>query len=627
MGSIKKLANAIAIFAVAFSFALYVFAFEPFGVAEFAYVFAVPAILACRFLCGTIDNFSQSQKDKKYLEELERFGLSVDKLQADTQQTCDDISTQNKQRKLWNFSTFVFSYISWIAILVWLRHVYPPSGMIGLFGLTFVISTFFIFPWYWALPKMLPSLKDKQSLRILKLGAIASLWVLLEWLRSWVATGFPWGLLAHSQWLRPASIQTASFGGVWIVSFTLIFFNLAIAEYIYRLYEIQKWKIKNNFSKRIPFTRFAPEFYIALTLALTSVWIYIANLPRKENRQYEFTAGFIQTDFAGILKWDNTLARENLKTIRTLTKGLQFAKVDVALWPEAATPPRYPVIGYPEMKNWIESLSKETRTPILMGNMAYNYDDHPAQGGAFFVSQETGLNKEFYAKRRLVPFGEYVPFWCKWLSSVVPIGNMKAGESPVLLNAKIAGKNYKIGSMICYEDIFPYLARENANAGADMLFVCTNDSWYGREGGAWQHASHSAFQAVSTRLPLLRSSNNGLSTVFDQYGRMCPSIDLRDEQGKTWDASTPVPAPTLKISDENGTLIDPQTLSARRSAPLLNDKGTIYFRGAGYADVVYYKNFEKGKTFYVKYGDWFVAFCALIFALDRIVNSRRKKKA
>lgn len=615
----------MAIFAIAFSFALYVVAFEPFGVAEFAYIFAVPAILACRFLCGKIDNFSPSQKDKKYLEELEKFGLSIDKLQGDTQENCDNFLSQNKQRKLWNFSTFVFSYISWIAILIWLRHVYPPSGMIGLFGLTFVISTFFIFPWYWALPKMLPSLKDKQSVRILKLGAIASLWVLLEWLRSWVATGFPWGLLAHSQWLRPASIQTASFGGVWIVSFTLIFFNLAIAEYIYRLYEIQKWKIKNNFSKRIPFTRFAPEFYIALTLALTSVWIYIANLPRKENRQYEFTAGFIQTDFAGILKWDNALARENLKTIRTLTKGLQSAKVDVALWPEAATPPRYPVVGSPEMKSWIESLSKETRTPILMGNMAYNYTDRTAQGGAFFVSQETGLNKEYYAKRRLVPFGEYVPFWCKWLSSVVPIGDMKAGESPVLLNAKIAGKNYKIGSMICYEDIFPYLARENAIAGADMLFVCTNDSWYGREGGAWQHASHSAFQAVSTRLPLLRSSNNGLSTVFDQYGRMCPSIDLRNADGKTWDASTPAPAPTLKISDENGTLIDPHTLSAKRSTPLLNDKNTIYFRGAGYADVVYYKNFDKGKTFYVKYGDWFVAFCALIFALDRIVNSRCKK--
>ena len=626
MGSIKKFANATALLAVAFSFVLYVVAFEPFGVAEFAYVFAVPAILACRFLCEKTDTFDSSTKDKKYLDELERFGLSADKLRADAQQSANDY-TPKKKNKLWNISTFCFSYLSWIAILIWLRHVYPPSGLLGLFGLTFVISTFFIFPWYWALPKMLPSLKDKQSVRILKLASIASLWVLLEWLRSWVATGFPWGLLAHSQWLRPASIQTASIGGVWVVSFTLIFFNLAIAEYIYRLYEIQKWKIKNNFSKRIPFTRFAPEFYVALTLALTSVWLYIANLPRKENQQYEFTAGFIQTDFAGILKWDNALARENLKTIKTLTKGLQSVKVDVALWPEAATPPRYPVVGSTEMKQWIESLAKETQTPILMGNMAYNYDDHTAQGGAFFVSQETGLNKEFYAKRRLVPFGEYVPFWCKWLSSVVPIGNMKAGENPVLLNAKIAGKDYKIGSMICYEDIFPYLARENAKSGADLLFVCTNDSWYGREGGAWQHAAHSAFQAVATRLPLLRSSNNGLSTVFDQYGRMRPSVDLRNADGKTWDASTPEPAPTLKISDENGNLIDPHTLSPKRSAPLLNDKGTIYFRGAGYADVVYYKNFNKGKTFYVKYGDWFAAFCALIFALDRIINTIRKKKA
>lgn len=626
MGSIKKFANATALLAVAFSFVLYVVAFEPFGVAEFAYVFAVPAILVCRFLCGKTDTFDSSTKDKKYLDELERFGLSADKLRADAQQSTNDY-TPKKKNKLWNISTFCFSYLSWIAILIWLRHVYPPSGLLGLFGLTFVISTFFIFPWYWALPKMLPSLKDKQSVRILKLASIASLWVLLEWLRSWVATGFPWGLLAHSQWLRPASIQTASIGGVWVVSFTLIFFNLAIAEYIYRLYEIQKWKIKNNFSKRIPFTRFAPEFYLALTLALTSVWLYIANLPRKENQQYEFTAGFVQTDFAGILKWDNALARENLKTIKTLTKGLQSVKVDVALWPEAATPPRYPVVGSTEMKQWIESLAKETQTPILMGNMAYNYDDHTAQGGAFFVSQETGLNKEFYAKRRLVPFGEYVPFWCKWLSSVVPIGNMKAGENPVLLNAKIAGKDYKIGSMICYEDIFPYLARENAKSGADLLFVCTNDSWYGREGGAWQHAAHSAFQAVATRLPLLRSSNNGLSTVFDQYGRMRPSVDLRNADGKTWDASTPGPAHTLKISDENGNLIDPHTLSPKRSAPLLNDKGTIYFRGAGYADVVYYKNFNKGKTFYVKYGDWFVAFCALIFALDRIINTIRKKKA
>ncbi len=632
MVNLKKFANATAILAVAFSFAMYASSYEPFGIAELAYVFAIPAILACRFLCGVNDKFSTNQKDKKYLDELEKFGLSSAKLRADA----EDISKtsdaeerlkreQNKRgKKIWLISTFAFSYLAWVAILVWLRHVYPPAGMVGVLLLPLVISSLFIFPWFAMLPRMLPSLKESQIARLLKISTIASLWTLLEWVRSWIFTGFPWALLAHTQWTRPASIQTAEFGGVWIVSFVLIFFNVAIAEYIYRRYKLQSWKIKHNFVKRPPFPKFAPEFYVALVFALGSVWLYTMQLPKKSNAENAFTVGFVQTDFAGILKWDNALALESLKTISTLTKGLKVADVDVALWPEAATPPRFPVIGSPDMQRWIESLSRETKIPILMGNMAYNFSDSSAQGGTFFVSPNTGLNKEFYAKRKLVPFGEYVPFWCKWISSVVPIGNMKAGEAPVLLDAKIKGKNYKIGSMICYEDIFPKLGREMALAGANILFVCTNDSWYGREAGAWQHAAHSAFQAVSTRLPLMRSSNNGLSTVFDQYGRMSPSFDLRNADGTTWDASTPTPAPVLKISDINGNSIDPRTLTKKRATPLLNSDGTIYFRGAGYADVVYYKNFKAGDTFYVRYGDWFVALCAMIFAYSRLRFFKRK---
>ncbi len=620
----RKFANAAAVIAVAFSFILYVAAYEPFGVAEFAYVFAIPAILACRFLCEKTETFTDKSVDKDYLDELEKFGLSSAKLRDDAQRKSglshsENVIKQKREKsgkKIWLFSTFVFSYLAWVSILVWLRHVYPPAGMFGVILLPLAVSGLFIFPFFAMLPCMLPSLRQSHSVRLLKISAIASLWTLLEWGRSWVFTGFPWGLLAYTQWTRPASIQTAEFGGVWIVSFTLIFFNVAIAEYIYRRYELQSWKIKSNFSKRPPFPRFAPEFYIALVFALTSIWLYTLKLPRKSNEELAFTVGFVQTDFAGILKWNDNLALECLDTIKTLTKGLKVADVDVALWPEAATPPRFPVIGSPEMRNWIESLSKQIQLPILMGNMAYDFSERTAQGGTFFVSPETGLNKEFYAKQKLVPFGEYVPFWCKWLSSVVPIGNMKAGESSVLLNAKIKGKNYKVGSMICYEDIFPKLGRQAAKVGADILFVCTNDSWYGREAGAWQHAAHSAFQAVSTRLPLMRSSNNGLSTVFDQYGRMSPSFDLKNPDGTTWDASTPQPATPLKISDANGNSIDPKTLSPKRAAPLLNDEGTIYFRGTGYADVVFYKNFKAGKTFYVKYGDWFIALCAIILIIE-----------
>ena len=124
MGPIKKFANATALIAVAFSFVLYVTAFEPFGVAEFAYVFAVPAIIACRFLCGKTDNFKTPKKDKKYLEQLEKFGLSTKEFEDKS----DNLAQVKFGHKLWAWSTLAFSYIAWIAILIWLRHVYPPSG-------------------------------------------------------------------------------------------------------------------------------------------------------------------------------------------------------------------------------------------------------------------------------------------------------------------------------------------------------------------------------------------------------------------------------------------------------------------------------------------------------------------
>ena len=604
-----KIASAAAVIAVALSFAMYAAAFEPFGAAEFAYLFAVPAILACRFLCGKIDRFAPPKRNAEYTERMAKLGLP---LEPDEFSEESDVSPKCGT-KIWLVSTFIFSFAAWVAILAWLRHVYPPAGWAAVILLPLIISAGFIFPWFAMLPRLLPSLREHHGARSLKLLGLAGLWVVLEWVRSWIFTGFPWSLLAHALWQRPASIQTAEFGGPWIVSFALIFFNLAVAEYVYRLYAAHVYTVRSRFSGKPPFGRFAPEFYIALLAAFASVWVYILQLPKKQNELKAFTAAMVQTDFAGILKWDDSLAKQNVEIIGRLTRGVA-PLADVVLWPEAATPPRWPAIGTPEMRAWIERLSKETKTPILMGNMAYFYEDRTAQNAAFAVSPDSGLSEKFYAKRKLVPFGEYVPSWCSLLGKVVPVGNMKRGTEPVLLNLKISGKDYKIGSMICYEDIFPQAGRELANAGADIFFVCTNDSWYGREGGAWQHAAHSAFQAVSNRRPLLRASNNGLSTVFDQYGRMIPSFELKNPDGSTWNASVPLPAPELKITNEAGSRIDPKTLAPRRAAPLHDSKGSIYFRGAGTADVIFYSNFVGKTTFYAKHGDWFVGVCALFLA-------------
>ena len=119
----------------------------------------------------------------------------------------------------------------------------------AVFLLPLVVGGGFVFPWFPIIRILLPNLGDSLISRLFSQLGIAGFWVALEWLRSWIFTGFPWLLLAHSQWMRPAAVQTAEFGGVWIVSFGIVFFNLAIAEYIYRIYVRQKFKIANRFEK------------------------------------------------------------------------------------------------------------------------------------------------------------------------------------------------------------------------------------------------------------------------------------------------------------------------------------------------------------------------------------------
>ncbi len=594
----EGLKSAAAASAVALSFALYAASFEPFGVAEFAYIFAVPAILACRFLYANAESEARIDKTRK---------------------------------KTWIFSNLFFSYLAWVAILAWLRHVWPPAGYFAMFLLPLAVAWLFIFPWFALLPRLLPDINDSNFIRIARLGGIAGFWVALEWLRSWLFSGFPWLLLAHSQWLRPAVIQTAEYGGVWIVSFILIFFNLAAAEYIYRLFKWQKYKLEHRFERRAPFSRICPEFYLALLMSLAGMWIYVLKLPSPKDADFAFKAGLVQTDFAGILKWDDSLARENLEKVRLLTLALRNADVDVALLPEAATPPRWPIIGTPEMRLWTEKLARDFGKPIISGNMAYLYDERKSQNIAVYVSPENGLSENYYAKIKLVPFGEYIPSWASFMGKVVPVGTMKGGDSPVLLDAKIREKDYKIGVMICYEDVFPNFGRERVKNGADLLFVCTNDSWYGREAGAWQHAAHSALQAVSVRRPLMRSSNNGLSAVFDQYGRMSPTVAISTADGKTWHADSPPPPKKLEVRDERGNLLNPQTLEILRPSPLIDDEGSIYFRGAGVADVVFFDSFQGKETFYVRYGDWVVWISLGLFAgslfLGRQKHAKKKLEA
>ncbi|MBN2068628.1 MAG: apolipoprotein N-acyltransferase [Opitutales bacterium] len=415
-------------------------------------------------------------------------------------------------------------FIGWVCLIFWLRHV----TWMGMLGLSLVLSVFWAV-WFCAAAKVIDAYRNKMPLvRISANLGLAGLWVLLEWLRSWVFTGFPWLPLAASQWERSALLQIIAYTGAWGLSFMLIFFNLGISYYIKHLFTPKR--------RKAWYQKLNPDFYAAMGLLfLTFCFMFEPGFFHKRNRrEIMFTAAAVQPATEAMIKWNPEFSwqvKEDLERYTTLAAKFD---PDVILWPEAATP--WPILGMKEPNEWITGFSHDLGIPLMMGSIAVEGDvfdkTAPWYNMLTVVDPKTGI-APYYGKRHLVPFGEYVPFqrWLPFIKKVVPIGEYVAASRNTIVPLRIGFKEYKVGGLVCYEDVFPQLARENVLNGADFHYVVTNGIWYGEEGMNLQHMAHSVLRAVETRRPVVRCGNNGWSGWIDEYGNVC--YELIDADGST----------------------------------------------------------------------------------------------
>lgn len=441
-------------------------------------------------------------------------------------------------------------WLSWFFILIWLRHVtwWGTVLLSGLLGMFFAA-------WVCILRERLPHLEHQNLLsRILSYSGFAGFWVVLEWLRSWFLWGFPWAPYALSQWERPVILQIAAWTGAYGVSFLLIFFNLCIARTLREYFVGKKPKHWTG--------RFSPDLCVALAGQGFCIYVFFVSLPEKDSSRSLFTAGVVQPYILPELKWDPEQALDNLQILERQTRFVGTLENDLILWPEAAPP--WPILGNEEMQVRVEALVNELGKPILMGALAWDAHSERWSNGIFLVEPGTGLSSAFYAKRELVPFGEYVPKFFSFINKIVPIGGSFApGKDVGIIELKLGGRVIRVASLVCYEDVFPALARSGAAAGADLIFVATNNAWYGEEGGAEQHAAHSVLRAVENRRPVMRVGNGGWSGWIDSYGVV------------------------------RNVLTDAE--------------GRIYFRGGGNYELFEYLNWKSQPGYYTKHGDRFVA--------------------
>lgn len=472
---------------------------------------------------------------------------------------------------------FVAQAIAWTLLLGWLHNV----TWVGLFLLgPFVgawVGSWYLAAW-WTLPRIIG---QPTPIRLLAILGLAGAWVLIEWTRSWLLGGFPWLPLAASQWERASILQISAYTGAYGVSFVLVMINLGFAAYAHRLFRERVTGINKR----------SQEFFLALFLLLACVSVHFTEaFNRRGHSERLARIAVVQPYIEQDVKWDPDKIPGIIEVLQKTTLEAAKARPDLILWPEAATP--LALQGHQQMRTFVESLVQRAGVPLLLGSVAYEKPDTPEErfyNAAFLVTPDSGVAKNYYAKRKLVPFGEFVPFRSVlgWIKKFAPVGDgdFRRGETSSPLLVPVGEEVAVLGPLICYEDIFPQLARYSALGGSRGLVVITNNGWFGEGGAAYQHAAHSVLRAVENRRPVVRCGNGGWSGWIDEFGGI------------------------------------------RRV--VTNDKDTIYFRGTQTIDVQRDRRWKERTTFYTDHGDWFVLVSAGLigFALALLKTSAPVKPA
>lgn len=432
------------------------------------------------------------------------------------------------------FISFICGIFFWLITICWLVHVTMPGTFVlilylalyfGLFGLLFGIFN----------PSGSPASSKVKILTGQKaIFLFPAFWVLLEYARSNLLTGFPWALLGYSQYLNLPLIQIADIFGALGISFLLVMVNVGFYSAI---------KEKSGPAKKI-------KCLIVPAVILVFVFGYgflrlgqARGLKSESNRTIKISV--VQGNIAQELKWYPRAREEIMKKYLTLSQLAARENPDLIVWPEAAVP--VVLEEAPEYYAAVRNLAKQVRAPILFGAVRSSSDLY--YNSALMVSAE-GERLGCYDKLHLVPFGEYIPLRkiLPFLETIAPIGDVNPGKEYTLFSVELPGVGHslrsKFGVLICFEDVFPELSRRFVRQGAQFLVNITNDAWYKQTFASYQHFQASVFRAVENRISLVRSANTGVSGFISPEGRSIALVqdssarELFVDGYKTW----PIPA-------------------------------------------------------------------------------------
>ena len=410
-------------------------------------------------------------------------------------------------------SGLFLSGVSWVYVSM---HDHGLLSMpIAFFGmLIFCLFLAFVF----ALPFTLSALMPQTPLPLM-LG-LPAIWVIGEWIRSWLFTGFPWLYAGYSltdHWLN----GWAPIVGVLGLSYITAFGAAALTQLAQR--------------RKDSLLALGPRLTLASIAALVIGGYALQKIDWTAATDRTLSVVLIQPNVEQADRWSSSQRDSILKQLSEQTEPYWGA--DIIIWPEGAIPALPAAVM--EYLIEVDNLAKVNQTTLFTGIPTRDYHSRHIFNSMMGLGESRGQ----YDKTRLVPAGEYIPFEeaLRGLNSFfdLPMSSFSLGAANQPL---LSAKEEPIATAICYEIAYPDLVASTAS-NASMIMTVSNDAWFGHSMAPQQHMQMARMRAIENAKPLMRGTNNGITALVDYRGNIYQQLEqftagelegvIRPRQGQT----------------------------------------------------------------------------------------------
>lgn len=401
--------------------------------------------------------------------------------------------------------------LHWLDATCRFARVPEPVGMLAVAGLSMVLAL------NWAAVAAAGAWIGPRVPRALRPFAWAALWVAVETACARWTPRVGVDVLTYTQGPNRALLQSLSWGGPHLVSFLVVLVNAALAE---------AWDDAQGRDGAASPALVPASAALGLAALVWAHGVFVL-LDRPAAAGPTARVEVLQPDVDQYAKWDGAHIRSITDGFEELQSRPRPAPPALVVWPETSLP-RFVArdAAPPEAARWAQALG----ATHLVGILARPLAGRGAANGVQLVRPDGSVGG-FYAKRELVPWGEYVPLrggipryvLDHWLQILDQFGDMDAGAKDQPLLSTPFGPT---AVTICYEAMFPRWARRDAARGARLLVNVTNDGWYKDTWGPYQHYAVNSLRAIEDRTWVVRSGNTGISAVIDPWGFAVAELPL-----------------------------------------------------------------------------------------------------